>query len=132
MRHIKIFEEYSDEELNSLRDDLHDIGHKTKFVQGEDFGIGPNFSSGGPYQDVYISDELFNHLLKKGEISKNGSLFAYYFKNYEKIGVQNPNFFEIRSEGKESKYYITFFEDFTKDQKEMQKKLLKYLSEIKI
>jgi hypothetical protein len=130
MRHIKIFEEYSDEELNSLRDDLHDIGHKTKFVQGEDFWV--KFPEGGPYQDVYISDELFNHLLKKGEISKNGSRYAYFFKNYEKIGVQNPNFFEIRSEGKESKYYITFFEDFTKDQKEMQKKLLKYLSEIKI
>ena len=42
MRHIKIYEEYSDEDLNDLIDDLSTVGHKHKLVQGEDFGFGPD------------------------------------------------------------------------------------------
>ena len=42
MRHIKIYEEYSDEDLNDLIGDLSGVGHKHKLVQGEDFGFGPD------------------------------------------------------------------------------------------
>ena len=42
MRHIKIYEEYSDDDLNGLIGDLSTVGHKHKLVQGEDFGFGPD------------------------------------------------------------------------------------------
>ena len=42
MRHIKIYEEYSDDELKDLIGDLSGVGHKHRLVQGEDFGFGPD------------------------------------------------------------------------------------------
>jgi len=42
MRHIKIYEEYSDDDLNDLIGDLSGVGHKHRLVQGEDFGFGPD------------------------------------------------------------------------------------------
>lgn len=42
MRHIKIYEEYSDDELQDLIGDLSGVGHKHRLVQGEDFGFGPD------------------------------------------------------------------------------------------
>ena len=42
MRHIKIYEEYSDDDLSDLIGDLSTVGHKHKLVQGEDFGFGPD------------------------------------------------------------------------------------------
>ena len=42
MRHVKIYEEYSDDDLSDLIGDLSTVGHKHKLVQGEDFGFGPD------------------------------------------------------------------------------------------
>ena len=42
MRHIKIYEEYSDDELKDLIGDLSGVGHKHRLIQGEDFGFGPD------------------------------------------------------------------------------------------
>ena len=42
MRHIKIYEEYSDDDISDLIGDLSTVGHKHKLVQGEDFGFGPD------------------------------------------------------------------------------------------
>ena len=40
MKYIKIFEDYSEEELNDLIGDLEGIGHKGRLTRGEDFGFG--------------------------------------------------------------------------------------------
>ena len=42
MRHIKIYEEYSDDEIKDLIGNLSGVGHKHRLVQGEDFGFGPD------------------------------------------------------------------------------------------
>ena len=42
MRHIKICEDYSDDELRDLIGSLSRVGHKHRLVQGEDFGFGPD------------------------------------------------------------------------------------------
>lgn len=39
-RHIKIFEDYSDEDLEDLMGDLEGIGHKHRMIKGEDYGFG--------------------------------------------------------------------------------------------
>lgn len=41
MKHLKIYEDYSDDEIKNLIGDLSGVGHKHRLVQGEDFGFGP-------------------------------------------------------------------------------------------
>ena len=91
MKHIKLFEDYSDEELRDLQDTLHGIGHRSKFVFGEDFGIGDEFKTSIKGNEwPYISPEFFDLLLKRGEILKDGSIFK--FKNDKNFGI--PDEFE--------------------------------------
>ena len=40
MKHIKIYEEYSDDELNDLIGDLESVGHKHRIEFGKDYGFG--------------------------------------------------------------------------------------------
>lgn len=40
MRHIKIYEDYSDDDLKDLIGDLESIGHKHKLEFGKDYGLG--------------------------------------------------------------------------------------------
>jgi len=42
MRHIKIYEDYSDDDLKDLIGDLETIGHKHKLEFGKDYGLGSN------------------------------------------------------------------------------------------
>ena len=100
MKHIKLFEDYSEEEIRDLQDTLNDIGHKTNFVFGEDFGIGSKFKTSIEGNDwPYISQEFFDLLFKRGEIIKDDSIFK--FKNDEDFGI--PDEFEsiIYSQEKE-------------------------------
>jgi hypothetical protein len=94
MKHIQLFEDYSEEELRDLQDDLHDIGHKSRFVQGEDFGLGYNFKkTDWLYDYPTISKEMFDLLLKRGEIIIN-SVGDSYFKNPEKFGIVVDNIYK--------------------------------------
>ena len=57
MRHIKIYEEYSDDELNDLLGDLESIGHKHRLVMGEDFGFGKDMKGQNTGEEIlYLSD----------------------------------------------------------------------------
>jgi len=94
MKHIKIYEDYTDEELRDLQDVLHDVGHNTRWTFGEDFGFGlaPKFSTeitGEEYPSM--SREFFNHLRSRGDIVSKGMAFG--FKNPKEFGV-DENFDE--------------------------------------
>jgi hypothetical protein len=135
MKHIRLFEDYSDEELRDLQDDLHGIGHKTKFVQGEDFGFGRDFKS--PNNGVTwlrISKEMFDHLLKRGEL-KNYLGDSWRFVDPEKFGIPiSDNWPEIQPI-----YWLDFFpgpnqyyiEIKTKEAKENYEKISQKLGEIR-
>ena len=88
MRHIKIYEDYTDEELRDLQDVLHDVGHSLMWTFGEDFGFGldPKFKTEITGKEFpVISEKFFNHLLSKGYIVPKGSSFG--FKNPEDFGI---------------------------------------------
>jgi len=96
MKHIKLFEAYSDDELRNLQDDLHGIGHKSKFIQGEDFGFGKGFkeeNSGETFPS--ISGEMFKKLFDKGEIIKTNFPIETERKNYDSFGFKNDKDFGI-------------------------------------
>jgi hypothetical protein len=40
MKHIKLYEDYSEDELKDLLGDLESVGHKHRLIPGEDFGFG--------------------------------------------------------------------------------------------
>jgi hypothetical protein len=88
MKHIRLFEDYSDEELRDLQDDLEGIGHKNKFVQGEDFGFGENFLESRLYNYPSMSKEMVDFLYDNGEIKiVPDRPHNFYFKNPEKFGI---------------------------------------------
>ena len=88
MRHIKIYEDYTEDELKDLQDVLHDVGHDSRWTFGEDFGFGlsPKYQTeitGEEYPS--ISREFFNHLFYKGDIVPKGMAFG--FKNPKDFGI---------------------------------------------
>lgn len=88
MRHIKIYEDYTDEELRDLQDTLDDVGHTPRWTFGEDFGFGlaPKFKTEITGEEFpVISEKFFNYLLSKGYIVPKGSAFG--FKNPEDFGI---------------------------------------------
>lgn len=139
MRHIKIFENYSEEELDSLQQDLEGIGHTYKFERGKDFGLGPGFKGDEwLYNYIHISEDLFNTLLKRGEIIKkyhsSGSQI-YTFKTPEKFGfvlndshkapVIEANFDPLNS------YMIEYQGSRNDDDSEIYNEIMKKLGEVK-
>ena len=113
MKHIRLFEEYSDEELRALQDDLHGIGHKTKFVRGEDFGFNPDFkgeNKGGI--SLRFSKEMFDDLQKMGELKisyESGDSIGARFTNPEKFGVP-PAENWVYSATKSGQFFIDTYE----------------------
>jgi hypothetical protein len=113
MKHIRLFEDYSDEELRDLQDDLHDIGHKTKFVRGEDFGFDPDFkgeNQGGI--PLRFSKEMFDDLQKMGELKisyESGDSIGARFTNPEKFGVPLADNW-VYSATKSGRFFIDTYE----------------------
>jgi len=76
MRHIKIYEEYSDDELKDLMGDLESIGHKHRWQFGKDFGLGVNMRGGdvtgkslfyqGQLSTLFFTPEAVQFLEKVG------------------------------------------------------------------
>ena len=90
MRHIKIYEEYSDDELKDLLGDLESVGHKYRIVKGEDYGFnedmkGENTGANTLYLSQFGADVLQRNLLKnfgKSYMTTYGSkaedIFPYF------------------------------------------------------
>ena len=78
MRHIKLFEDYTEEDLRDLQDTLHDIGHKSKLIQGEDFGFGTSLKeiNDGSWF-LTLTDETKKILEERGILKKQGSGFIF-------------------------------------------------------
>jgi len=127
MKHIKVFEDYSEEELRDLQDTLHDIGHNTKFIQGEDFGFGTNFKGENDgIALLRISKKMFDFLLKRGELKNFSGPETWKFSDPEKFGIPiSDNWLELIS-SKTGQYYI---ETDTIEDKE---NIIKKLGEIRI
>lgn len=93
MKHIKLFEDYSDEELKNLMGDLEGIGHKYKLIRGEDFGLETTLKGGNMTQDyLYITPETFKILKDKGIIIKElNSDDLFVFSDKESWGYRGVN-----------------------------------------
>lgn len=78
MRHLKLYEEYSDEELQDLMGTLKDVGHVPfKPKLGEDYGFTSRLLSDSPSPkealNVYFTPETVEYMIKKGMAEKLGN-----------------------------------------------------------
>jgi len=65
MRHIRIYEEYSDDELKDLRGDLETIGHKHRMVKGEDYGFDEDMKGENTGTKSLFLSKFGKEVLKK-------------------------------------------------------------------
>ena len=72
MKHIKLFEDYSDGELKDLMGDLETIGHKHRLVRGEDYGFGLDMDQENNGKNLMVlTDYAIGELIKGGIITEN-------------------------------------------------------------
>jgi hypothetical protein len=79
MKHIRLFEDYSDEELRDLQVDLEGIGHDYKLLQkGKDFGYGTAFHDGASQgYPLYFTKGAVKKLEDKGIIVKVNAHYVF-------------------------------------------------------
>jgi hypothetical protein len=80
MRHIKIYEEYSDDELNDLIGDLKSVGQTPFKPQlGKDYGWTSKLLGESPdpkdVYGVYFTPEAVNYMIEKGMAFYSGFVF---------------------------------------------------------
>ena len=69
MRHIKLYEEYSDDELKDLIGDLESVGHKHELKFGKDYGFGMSMRTDERptgKSTLYFTPEAVEFLKEKG------------------------------------------------------------------
>jgi hypothetical protein len=72
MRHIQIYEDYTEDELSDLIGDLSGVGHKHRLVQGEDFGFGPDLKGKNDGKTLlFLTQWSLNQLAKTDLVYKS-------------------------------------------------------------
>jgi len=92
MKHIKIFEEYSDDELKDLMGDLETIGHDYRLIPGQDFGFGRLLDKKNTGEEIlFLSPKTVSQLSGKGFFlnEKPESQTKIKTLDSSKIGVYN-------------------------------------------
>lgn len=123
MRHIQLFEDYSDEELDALQQDLEGIGHDYKLLQkGKNFGYGTAFHDGASQgYPLYFNESAIKKLEGKGIIAKPNPDADYYH-------FIDPKIKAVITQFGTRLFRIAFFDVNSKSK---YLKIEKYLSELK-
>jgi hypothetical protein len=75
MKHIKLYEEYSDDEIKGLLNDLEEVGLSYSPVLGRDYGFTTDFLPEPKDKtpvNLLFSPEAVDYMLKKGMIEHTG------------------------------------------------------------
>jgi len=154
MRHIKIFEDYSPEEIESLLGDLETIGHEYRLKPGEDFGFGKDIQQqrrwfmkkpNTGYEALVIKKSVVEDMLKKGLMKRDTTNPGdIYFDDSVGLSLRYPsywfNHFEMGNFNRsESDYalnintnYKLSIEERRKIMKDFSQEVFDYLSSIRL
>jgi hypothetical protein len=87
MKHIKLYEEYSDDELKNLLGDLESAGHKHRLIPGEDFGFGKDMKEENDGDQIlFLSQEAKDQITRALERDFNVDAFF----NHAPYSTMNP------------------------------------------
>ena len=76
MKYIKLYEEYSDDELKDLLGDIESVGHKHRLVPGQDFGFGKNMQEKNDGEQIlFLSQEAKDQIEKALKEDFNSGAF---------------------------------------------------------
>jgi hypothetical protein len=76
MKHIKLYEEYSDDELKDLLGDIESVGHKHRLIPGQDFGFGKNMQEKNDGEQIlFLSQEAKDQITRALEEDFNVDAF---------------------------------------------------------
>jgi hypothetical protein len=83
MKHLKLYEEYSDDEIESLMGNLTKVGQTPfKPVLGKDYGFTSELLPEHTYSDeptnVYFTPETVEYMIRKGMAEKPNESFVKY------------------------------------------------------
>lgn len=152
MKHIQLFEDYSDEEIDRLLGDLETIGHKYRLVPGEDFGFGVSRLHGSymgekndGLQMLLIKKEVVEDLVKRGIMERDKTRQGdVYFSDSAGLPFRYPKYefnqvFVDNRPTWESDYGLNVTHDFKLDSvgrrneyKDFARQIFDYLREIRI
>jgi len=65
MKHVKIYEEYSDDEIKDLLGDLETVGHKYRIIKGEDYGFNEDMKGENTGENTLYLSKFGAEILKK-------------------------------------------------------------------
>jgi hypothetical protein len=147
MKHIKLFEDYSDEEIEALLGDLETIGHSQRLIPGKDFGFGESDYKGIPDRldltkenswryDFYIKKDVVDDLIKRGIMERSKfELGVVYFtpkaglsKNYPAYEFTRRFSYSVPSE--DTDYALKVSLNVRMDRKEKEEKTMEFSQEI--
>ena len=152
MKHLFLFEDYSDEEIDRLLGDLETIGHKYRLVPGEDFGFGVSRlhdsymgEKNDGLQMLLIKKEVVEDLVKRGIMERDKTRQGdVYFSDSAGLPFRYPKYefnqvFVDNRPTWESDYGLNVTHDFKLDSvgrrneyKDFAQQIFDYLSEIRI
>jgi hypothetical protein len=152
MKYVRIFEDYSPEEIEDLLGDLETIGHKYRLVPGEDFGFGFDRRNNGYMKrqndgrnSLMIKKEVVEDLVERGVMERyKNTPGDVYFTNDANLSLKYPMyyfnqiFFDNRPT-RDSDYALDVKHNFRmnvnerfKAYKDFSQEIVDYLSGIKI
>ena len=88
MKHLKEYDGYSDDDLEGLIGDLSDIGHQHKFIEGKDFGFGPDLKGKNDGKSILFFTPFATEKIKQSDLvtDRDERIFkANFFAGGEKI-----------------------------------------------
>jgi hypothetical protein len=152
MKHIRLFEDYSDEEIESLLGNLETIGHRYRLVPGEDFGFGYDRQNNGYMKGkndgrnpLMIKKEVIEDLVERGVMERNKNTPGdVYFTNPANLSLKYPTYYfnQIFGDNRptwDSDYALDMKHKFGmniderfKDYKDFSQEIVDYLSGIRI
>jgi hypothetical protein len=82
MNHLKLYEDFSDEELEGLFNDMSSLGFGKVFIErGQDYGIGKSLDKGPETKyNMYFSQEAVDFLIEKGAVKKTTENYFDFIK----------------------------------------------------
>ena len=152
MKHIRLFEDYSPEEIGDLLGDLETIGHKYRLVPGEDFGFGFDRRNNGYMKrqndgrnSLMIKKEVIEDLVERGVMERHRNTPGdVYFTNDANLSLKYPMYcfnqiFQDNRPTWDSDYALDMNHNFRmsvderfKDYKDFSQEIVDYLSGIRI
>ena len=76
MKYIKLYEEYSDDEISSLIGDLEKAGHQHRLILGQDFGFGGNMQEKNDGEHIlFLSQQAKDQIEKALKEDFNSGAF---------------------------------------------------------